>query len=93
MRICALLPAYSIISFLAICFPDAYVYLVAWLDLFQSIALYSFFLLLCDFLNPNEEQRGLIFATMRPKKGRRSSETMDGLVWFQVCLNLLKPWR
>jgi hypothetical protein len=85
MRICALLPAYSIFSFLAVCFPNAYVYLVAWLDLFQSIALCGFFFLLCNFLNPDEDARCMFLASYRPKKGKMSSKNMNGLMWFQVC--------
>ncbi|KAJ5871864.1 uncharacterized protein N7529_004217, partial [Penicillium soppii] len=83
MRICALLPAYSIFSFLAVCFPNAYVYLVAWLDLFQSIALCGFFFLLCNFLNPDEDARCMFLASYRPKKGKMSSKNMNGLMWFQ----------
>jgi hypothetical protein len=84
MRVCALLSAYLIILFHAICFPDANVYLVAWLDLFQSIALYSFFLLLCNFLNPIEEERGAFLAKLRPKKDGESPKTMESLVWFRL---------
>ncbi|CAG8218491.1 unnamed protein product [Penicillium salamii] len=83
MRICALLPLYAIFSFLAIYFPNGYVYLVAWLDVFQAIALCAFFLLLCDFVSPSQEERAMFFAKLQPKKGKGSSKPMDGIAWFQ----------
>lgn len=84
MRICALLPLYAIFSFLAIYFPNGYVYLVAWLDVFQAIALCAFFLLLCDFVSPSQEERAMFFAKLQPKKGKGSSKPVDGIAWFQV---------
>ena len=84
MRICALLPLYAILSFLAIAFPNAYVYLIAWVDFFQAIALCAFFLLVCDYISPSQEERAIFFAKLQPKKGKGSSKPLNGLAWFQV---------
>ncbi|KAL4791935.1 organic solute transporter Ostalpha-domain-containing protein [Aspergillus venezuelensis] len=51
MKICLLLPLYSITSFLAICFPTAAVSITPWMEVYQALALGSFFLLLCEFLS------------------------------------------
>ncbi|CAG8153417.1 unnamed protein product [Penicillium olsonii] len=83
MRICALLPLYAILSFLAIAFPNAYVYLIAWVDFFQAIALCAFFLLVCDYISPSQEERAIFFAKLQPKKGKGSSKPLNGLAWFQ----------
>jgi hypothetical protein len=85
MRICTLVPIYSLFSFLAICFPDSYVYLVPWLDLFQSLAMLAFFLLICEFISGNSDERASFFAALRVPKRRGSLEIVDGLLWFRVC--------
>ncbi|KAJ5688771.1 hypothetical protein N7462_003163 [Penicillium macrosclerotiorum] len=80
MRIAMLFPLYSILSFFAICFPNSYVYLVGWIEVFQGLALYNFLMLLCDFLAPNDRHRVYFFANLRiPSK---TGETTDGLSWL-----------
>jgi Organic solute transporter Ostalpha len=93
MRIAGLIPLYSIFSFLSICFPDAFVYLAPWIDLFQAIALGSFFLLMCEFVSPSSEQRDIFFAALvvPGKKGATAAE--HGIPWYRVrtyhlCSNL-----
>ncbi|KAJ5595974.1 hypothetical protein N7450_002432 [Penicillium hetheringtonii] len=83
MRIAALFPLYSIYSFLSICFPNAYVYLVGWTLVFQGIALYSFLMLLCDFLAPNDRHRVEFFASLRIPQMYNKSKTTDGLSWLK----------
>lgn len=87
MRISCLLPLYSIFSFLSICFPNLYVYLIPWLELFQAIALSTFFLLLCEYVAPSEERRELFFASFTPPMRKRKSNKSGqnaGLVWYSV---------
>ena len=74
MKIGSLITMYSTICFLSVCFPEAEVYIHPWLDLVEAVALGSFFLLLCEFVSPNHEQRYVFFATKR----------MDGVQWFKV---------
>ncbi|KAJ5594916.1 uncharacterized protein N7459_001124 [Penicillium hispanicum] len=81
MRICTLLPLYSIFSFLSICFPDADVYLEGWIEVFQGIALYWFLMLLCDFLAPNDRHRVHFFQSLQIPS--RNGQTTDGLTWLQ----------
>ncbi|KAF4339938.1 hypothetical protein FBEOM_6163 [Fusarium beomiforme] len=57
MRIGTLISAFSIISFLSICFPKASVYIEPWLHVYEGFALGSFFLLLCDYVSPNRDQQ------------------------------------
>lgn len=83
MRISVLVPIYAVLSFLAIAFPNAYVYLTAWVDVFQAIALCAFFLLLCDFVSPRQEERAIFFAKLQPKS-KKDSKPIDGLAWFKV---------
>ena len=78
-----LLPLYSILSFFSVCFPSAYVYLEGWTEFFQGIALYSFLMLLCDFLAPNDQHRIYFFAFLRIPKRTNPKVTTDGLSWLQ----------
>ncbi|KAL3482884.1 organic solute transporter Ostalpha-domain-containing protein [Aspergillus germanicus] len=82
MKICLLLPLYSITSFLAICFPTAAVSLTPWMEVYQGLALGSFFLLLCEFLaRDNEEGVGGFFEAFDPPK-KRGKEDVTGVEWF-----------
>jgi len=90
MRIAALFPLYSIYSFLSICFPNAYVYLVGWTLVFQGVALYSFLMLLCDFLAPNDRHRVEFFASLRIPQMYNRSITTDGISWLKVSPLIFK---
>ncbi|KAJ5984242.1 hypothetical protein N7481_006341 [Penicillium waksmanii] len=83
MRIASMFPIYSIFSLLSICFPDTYVYLNGWVKFFQGIAMYSFFMLLCDFLAPNDRHRVEFFASLRIPSRFDKSNTTDGLSWLK----------
>lgn len=83
MRIGTLISAFSIISFLCICFPDAAVYIEPWLHVYEGFALGSFFLLLCDYVSPNRDQQDVFFATKKK----------NGIKWFKVCLYLITKWK
>ncbi|KAJ5168555.1 uncharacterized protein N7482_004149 [Penicillium canariense] len=83
MRIATLLPLYSIFSIIPICFPNAYVYLVGWIEVFQGIALYTFLMLLCEVLAPHDRHRVDFFASLRIPKRSDKNATTDGLSWLQ----------
>ncbi|KAL4905595.1 hypothetical protein BDW74DRAFT_152855 [Aspergillus multicolor] len=51
IKISLLLPLYTITSFLAICLPRASVYISPWMEVYQAIALVTFFLLLCEYVS------------------------------------------
>jgi len=88
MKICLLLPFFSIVSILSIVFPEASVYLSPWLNFVESIAMGSFFLLLCEFVSESQVERDVFFAALvvvdkgskRAKNGQRG-----GLPWYRVC--------
>ncbi|KAG7005444.1 hypothetical protein G7Y79_00019g046240 [Physcia stellaris] len=88
LRIIALVPAYAIISFLSVAFPDAATYLEPWADAYESVALASLFLLLVVYLVPIPESE-IFFGTL-PIKDKRGHETGGGsLAWFRrrwICV-------
>jgi Organic solute transporter Ostalpha len=86
MKIATLIPAYAIISFIAVCSPKSYVYLDPWLDVFQSVALGYFFLLLCEFVSPSREQRDLFFAALQVKDKKAPGGVGGGMKWYRVSL-------
>ncbi|VUC26645.1 unnamed protein product, partial [Clonostachys rosea] len=73
MRIATLITMFSIISFLSVAFPKAYVYIHPWLGFVEAFAIGSFFLLLCDFISPNDDQRDIYIAAKRH----------NGAKWFR----------
>ncbi|KAJ5093725.1 hypothetical protein N7456_009586 [Penicillium angulare] len=84
MRIINMLPAYSVLSFICICFPNSYVYFQGWTELFQGIALYAFHMLLIDFLGPTERRRDEFFGKLRVKKSFRKGQYREGLSWLKL---------
>jgi Organic solute transporter Ostalpha len=93
MKITCVVPFYSIVSFLSICFPRAYVYLDPWLDVFQSLALGSFFLLMCEYVSPSEERRDIFFAALKVSDKKAPDEIGDGLAWYRVSLTVIHALR
>ncbi|EMT71736.1 hypothetical protein FOC4_g10010253 [Fusarium odoratissimum] len=79
MRISTLITMYSLISFLSVCFPTAEVYIDPWVSLVEGLAFCSFFLLLCDYVCPNINQRELFFATKKT----------SGVKWFRILFWVL----
>lgn len=78
MRIATLITMFSIISFLSVAFPKAYVYIHPWLGFVEAFAIGSFFLLLCDFISPNDDQRDIYIAAKRH----------NGAKWFRVWIDI-----
>ncbi|OQU98388.1 hypothetical protein CLAIMM_04183 [Cladophialophora immunda] len=88
LKICLLLPFYSIFSLLGIAFPNAYPYLDPWRDFWEAIALGSFFLLLCEFVSPSPDFRDVFFAAFEVPQSRRAKQKggnarQDGLEWYR----------
>jgi hypothetical protein len=73
MRICCYIPIFTVGNFLEATWPNAYMYINPWLDFVQAIALCNFFLLMCQFISPSDDQRELFFAAFKvpQKKSRR----------------------
>lgn len=86
MKIGLLIPFYSILSLLSIAFPKAHVDIAPWLDLVQSVALGSFFLLLCEFVSESPSQREVFFAALVIPNKKSPSGQSGGLLWYRVCL-------
>jgi hypothetical protein len=89
LKICALIPIYGIVSFITIAFPNSYIYLDSWIEVFQAIALGSFFLLLCEFVSPSSQSRDVFFAGLEVPKSRlggrkNGGRPVDGLEWYRV---------
>ncbi|WYZ35072.1 hypothetical protein EsH8_I_001348 [Colletotrichum jinshuiense] len=83
LRISLIIPFWSIISFLSICFPTAEVYLHPWLEFVQSICLGTFFLLLCEFVSPSAHHRDVFFAALTVKNKKAPTGQQNGLEWFR----------
>ena len=87
MKICMLLPLYSVTSFISIVFPHADIYLEPWLELFQSVALGAFFLLLCEFISSDSQTEvDTFFAAFEVPQKKTGGEPINGLGWFRVCV-------
>lgn len=87
MRIIHMLPSYTIISFWAICYPGAYVYLDGWVEVFQAIALFAFFMLLLEFLAPTDEEKFTFFGSLKIKKVLKKGKYREGVSFLKVCVN------
>ncbi|KAJ5645196.1 hypothetical protein N7507_011207 [Penicillium longicatenatum] len=84
MRIIHMLPAFSVLSFLAIAFPNSYVYLEGWTEVFQAVALYAFHMLLIDFVAPTERKRDEFFQKLKVKKIFRKNQYREGISWLKL---------
>lgn len=84
MRICILIPIYGILSFIAIVAPVSFAYINPWIDVFQAVALGDFFLLMCEFITPNERHRDLFFSALEIPQKKKNKAAVDGLTWYRV---------
>jgi hypothetical protein len=83
LKICAVIPVYSLFSFLSVCFPKAAVSVDPWQAFYESLALGYFFLLLNEWISPSDSQRDLFFSALRvPQKN--DAPPLDGLEWYRV---------
>ena len=84
LRIIALIPAYAIISFLSVAFPNAATYLEPWTDVYESAALASFFLLLLIYLVPVPEKQEAYFDRLPSQNAKGEATGGGSLGWFHV---------
>src|ERR1700753_3903505 len=84
MKICLLLPLYSIISILSLVYAEVDVYLHPWLNVVES-----FFLLLLEYISESRAERDVFFAALVivDKKAQRKGQSSQkgGLPWYRVC--------
>ncbi|KAJ6005225.1 hypothetical protein N7451_003169 [Penicillium sp. IBT 35674x] len=93
LKICFLIPLYTITSFLSICYPHAFVYLSPWLELFQAVALGSFFLLLCEFISSDSQSDlDVFFIAFQPPPKKQGKAPVTGSAWFRVSIPILSRW-
>ncbi|CAI7671214.1 unnamed protein product [Penicillium manginii] len=93
MRIINLIPAYQILSYASICFPNAYVYLQGFTEVFQGIALYSFLMLMCDFMAPTDQGKVEFFSSLEIKEQWRPKRTRNGLKFLKRCCEEVTDWN
>lgn len=82
MKICSVIPVYSLVSFTSVCYPSAAVYLTPWQEFYESLALGYFFLLMCEYIAPSEQQRDVFFSAL--KVPQKKSPSRDGIEWYRV---------
>ena len=63
MRIIFMVPVFSVVTFLSVAFYDTAIYIKPVEDFYEAIALAGFFLLLCEFVQENEEDRQAFLAS------------------------------
>lgn len=74
MRIVSLVIFYSVLSFLCVVFPHIYTYIEPWIEVYEAVALATFFLLMCEFVSPHENRRQSFFERT-PIKDRKGNVT------------------
>ena len=79
-----MIPSYQLLSFLAVCFPNTYLYLQGFTEVFQGIALYAFLMLLCDFLAPTEQSKVEFFSSVETNRQWQPKKKRNGLVFLKV---------
>lgn len=81
-----MLPAYAGLSFLSVVWPETYVYLTAWMEYFQALALYAFLLLLIDFLAPTDQDKLAYFGSLKVPKIFRRGKYREGVSFLKLTL-------
>ena len=88
-----MIPSYQMLSFIAICLPNAYPYIQGYTEVFQGIALYSFLMLLCDLMAPDEKSKVEFFSSLEIKRQWQPKKTRNGLAFLKVGFNVAALWR
>ncbi|KAH8668627.1 organic solute transporter Ostalpha-domain-containing protein [Xylariales sp. PMI_506] len=84
LRISVFLPIYGIGSFIEVCAPTTYVYLQPWLEVVQSFALASFFLMMCRFLsNENASNTDVFLAPFRAVQAKSDKPQSKQMFLYQ----------
>jgi len=73
-----------VLSFIAICFPNAYPYIQGYTEVFQGIALYAFLMLLCDFMAPDDKSKVEFFSSLEIKRQWQPKKKRNGLAFLKV---------
>ncbi|KAJ5348392.1 Organic solute transporter Ost-alpha [Penicillium brevicompactum] len=84
MRVINMIPSYQLLSFLAVCFPNTYLYLQGFTEVFQGIALYAFLMLLCDFLAPTEQSKVEFFSSVETNRQWQPKKKRNGLAFLKL---------
>ncbi|KAE9370035.1 hypothetical protein N431DRAFT_468121 [Stipitochalara longipes BDJ] len=85
MKICLVIPYYSLTAFLSICFPKIFLFINAWFSYIEAVSFATLFLLFCQYLAPSESERELFFAALEIKQkdgpALRGKESLD---WYRM---------
>ncbi|KAM0799395.1 organic solute transporter Ostalpha-domain-containing protein [Usnea florida] len=84
LRIIALVPIFAIVFFLAGSVPSSAVYIQAWADVYESVALASYFLLLVTYVVPDPQQRDEHFDRLQHPEGHEGSLAWYHRIWIAV---------
>jgi len=72
IRISFVIPVFAIIGVLCAAFNSSAVYIKPWMDVYESIALVSFFFLLSEYAFPGQQGRGGLFMNLENVDNQRS---------------------
>lgn len=87
LRIIAMVPTFAVVYLLAGSIPSAAIYLQPWADMYEAVALTSYFLLLLAFIVPDPQLRDGFFDQLQQPKSNAGS-----LKWYHVSsATVLKP--
>ena len=87
-----MVPIYSFVSFLCVLFYKRYVYFTIIINLYESIALVSFFSLICNYVAPSLREQKNFFRAIQPAgwalplSWLRVKAPRSGLTWFNVFM-------
>ncbi|EAT79828.2 hypothetical protein SNOG_13028 [Parastagonospora nodorum SN15] len=88
IRILAVVPTYSILSFLSLLFYDKAVYLELLRSCYDAFAIASYFTLMCHYIAPSLHEQKEYFRNVRPKPWifplRNVAIPRSGLTWFNI---------
>ncbi|KAJ5173168.1 hypothetical protein N7492_005761 [Penicillium capsulatum] len=84
MRVVNMIPSYQVLSFISICFPNAYLYIQGFTEVFQGIALYAFLMLLCDFMAPTDQKKVEFFSSLETKRQWQPKKKRNGLAFLKL---------
>lgn len=87
------MPSYQVLSYVSICFPNSYIYLQGFTEVFNGIALYSFLMLLCDFMAPTDQSKVEFFSSLETKRQWQLKKKRNGLAFLKVSGTFKKTSR
>jgi len=84
MKIAMLFPNYSALSYFSVVWPNSYNYLNPWTYFFAAVAMFYFFMLMCDLLAPNDRERIEFFSSLRIRRQFQKKKTRNGIQFLKV---------